>query len=162
MKNFIQNSLQSQKIFFRYFRRKGWKRFLKENIIQTQGSNKTKALSVALGIFVGLSPFIGFHTVIVIFLATVFKLNKLISYLCTHISFPLLIPFIIMISMRIGGYFLNTNPDFQNRNFSLDLIKNHVLQFFIGSIILSIFSGIFFGSITFIILEKTTNNKLPA
>ena len=107
MKNFIQNSLQSQKIFFRYFRRKGWKRFLKENIIQTQGSNKTKALSVALGIFVGLSPFIGFHTVIVFFLATVFKLNKLISYLCTHISFPPLIPFIIMISMWIGGYFLN-------------------------------------------------------
>lgn len=162
MKNFIQNSLQSQKIFFRYFRRKGWKRFLKDNIIQTQGSNKTKALSVALGIFVGLSPFIGFHTVIVIFLATVFKLNKLISYLCTHISFPPLIPFIIMISMWIGGFFLNTNPDFQKQNFSLDLIKNHVLQFFIGSIILSIFSGIFFGSITFIILEKTTNNKLPA
>ncbi|AZI19558.1 hypothetical protein [Chryseobacterium taklimakanense] len=62
MKNFIQNSINSQKIFYRYFRRKGWKRFLKENILESEGSNKTKAKSIALGIFIGISPFWGFHS----------------------------------------------------------------------------------------------------
>jgi hypothetical protein len=32
LKNFIQNSIKSQKVFYRYFRRKGIKRLFKENI----------------------------------------------------------------------------------------------------------------------------------
>ena len=50
------------------------------------GSNKTKALSIALGIFVGLTPFYLFHTVIVLFLASFFKLNKLLSYCLLYTS----------------------------------------------------------------------------
>ena len=49
MKNFIKNTIQSQKIFYRYFRKKGFKRFLKENIFESEGSNEIKAKSIALG-----------------------------------------------------------------------------------------------------------------
>ncbi len=99
MKNFIQNSIKSQKVFYRYFRRKGIKRLFKENILESDGDNKSKALSIALGIFIGVSPFWGFHTVLALSLATVFKLNKFLTFVFSQISLAPFIPFIIGISM---------------------------------------------------------------
>ena len=158
-KNFIQNSFQSQKVFYRYFRRKGWKRFLKENILQTDGSNTTKALSVALGVFVGLTPLFGFHTVIVLFLATAFKLNKLISYMCTHVSFPPFVPFIIMASLWIGDPFVAGDSNYSDMIFTKETIKTNLLQYLIGSSILAVASSILLGTLTFLFLEKIKPSK---
>ena len=109
MKNFIQNSIKSQKVFYRYFRRKGIKRLFKENILESDGDNKSKALSIALGIFIGVSPFWGFHTVLALSLATVFKLNKFLSFVFSQVSIAPLapfIPFILGISMFFGSFFV--------------------------------------------------------
>ena len=154
MKNFIKNTYQSQKVFSRYIRKKGFKRFLKENILESVGSNRTKSLSVALGVFVGLTPFWGFHTVIVLFLATYFKLNKVLSYMSTHISFPLFLPFIIAISLFIGGHFVGDNTKFASGDMNFEFVKEHLLQYIIGSSILAVFTSILFGLITFLFLQK--------
>ncbi|MGB1307258.1 MAG: glycosyltransferase, partial [Oceanihabitans sp.] len=54
---------------FRRLKKKGIKRFLTEEVLGSFDSPRKKALSIALGIFIGMSPLWGFHTVIVIFLA---------------------------------------------------------------------------------------------
>ena len=154
MKNFIKNTYQSQKVFSRYIRKKGFRRFLKENILESDGSNRTKSLSVALGVFVGLTPFWGFHTVIVLFLATYFKLNKVLSYMSTHISFPLFLPFIIAISLFIGGHFVGENTKFASGDMNFEFVKEHLLQYIIGSSILAVFASILFGLITYLFLQK--------
>ena len=154
MKNFIKNTYQSQKVFSRYIRKKGFRRFLKENILESDGSTRTKSLSVALGVFVGLTPFWGFHTVIVLFLATYFKLNKVLSYMSTHISFPLFLPFIIAISLFIGGHFVGDNTKFASGDMNFEFVKEHLLQYIIGSSILAVFTSILFGLITFLFLQK--------
>lgn len=154
MQNFLKNTIQSQKVFYRYFRRKGWKRFLKENILETDGSNKTKALSIALGTFVGLTPFWGFHTVIVLFLATFFKLNKVLSYMFTHVSAPPFIPFIIFASLAIGAPFVHGNTQFSLNEINLDFAKTHFLQYVIGSFILAISASVFVGFLFYFILKK--------
>ncbi|MBC7556130.1 MAG: DUF2062 domain-containing protein [Chryseobacterium sp.] len=154
MKNFIKNTYQSQKVFSRYIRKKGFRRFLKENILESDGSNRTKSLSVALGVFVGLTPFWGFHTVIVLFLATYFKLNKVLSYMSTHISFPLFLPFIIAISLFIGGHFVGENTKFASDDMNFEFVKEHLLQYIIGSSILAVFASILFGLITYLFLQK--------
>lgn len=151
--NFLQRAIQSHKIFYRYYRRKGFRRFFKENILETEGSNKSKALSVALGIFVGLTPLWGFHTVVVLFLATYFKLNKLISYMCTHISFPPLIPFIIMISLWIGEPFMSEKHDFTKMEFTIDLVKKNLVQYLIGSTVLATSVAILLGFLTYFLLN---------
>jgi uncharacterized protein (DUF2062 family) len=39
--------------------------------LESDGSNRIKAFSIALGVFVGFSPFWGFHTLIVISFCTI-------------------------------------------------------------------------------------------
>lgn len=160
MKNFIQNSLNSQKIFYRYFRKKGFKRFLKENILETEGSSEVKAKSIALGVFIGFTPLWGFHTVVVLFLATIFKLNKFLAYMGTNVSFPLFIPFVIFISMRCGAPFSGGLTDFKNESLDLEFVKNHLLQYLIGSTILANVSSLFVG-FSFYFILKNFNSHSP-
>lgn len=141
-------------------RKKGFKRFLKENILESDGSNKTKALSITLGIFVGLTPLWGFHTVIVLFLAAYFKLNKVLSYMCTHISFPVFLPFIIAASLFIGGHFTGGEITFNREDLTIEFVKSHLLQYIIGSSILAVVISVFFGLISYISLEKFSS-KAP-
>ena len=154
MQNFIKNTIQSQKVFYRYFRRKGWKRFLKENILETDGSNKTKALSIALGIFIGLTPLFGLHTVIVLFLASFFKLNKLLSYMCTHVSAPPFIPFIVAISLFFGAPFVSENQEINHQEINLEYAKSHFTQYLIGSLIFACIASLILGLLSFFLLEK--------
>ncbi len=154
MKNFVQNTLQSQKVFYRYFRKKGFKRFLKENVLESAGSNEVKAKSVALGVWVGLSPFWGFHTVGVIFLASFFKLNKALSYMSTHVSFPPFIPFIILVSMILGSPFSGGSIHFGEETLDFDFIKTHLVQYVVGSLILSSVCSLLFGFLTYAFLQK--------
>ena len=154
MHNFIQNTIQSQKVFYRYFRKKGFKRFFKENILDSEGSNEIKAKSIALGVFVGLTPLWGFHTVVILFLASVLKLNKLLSYMGTHVSFPLFIPFIIFLSMVVGGPFVDEQAQFTYETLDLEFAKSHLLQYVIGSSILAASSSLVIGCSTYFILEN--------
>lgn len=153
MKNFIKNTVQSQKVFYRYFRKKGFKRFLKENILESEGSNEVKAKSVALGVFIGLTPLWGFHMVLVLFLASVFKLNKVLSYMSTHVSFPLFIPFVIFLSMIVGAPFVGETNSFEYQNIDLEFAKSHLLQYVVGSFILATVSSLILGFSTYFILQ---------
>lgn len=159
MKNFIRNTFQSQKIFYRYMRKKGFKRFLKENILDSEGSNEKKAKSIALGVFIGLTPLWGFHTVVILFLASVLKLNKVLSYLGTHVSFPLFIPFIIFLSMIIGAPFVGEKTDFTYENLDLEFAKAHLLQYIIGTSILAVLSSLTIGFTTYFILQNVKPSR---
>src|SRR5690606_1124640 len=98
--------------YFRSFQRKGFKRFFLEDLLHSEDSGLKKSLSVALAVFIGLSPLWWFQTVIVLFLAYIFRLNKLIAFAFSNISLPPLIPFIIYASLKIGGFILGKpNPE---------------------------------------------------
>lgn len=88
---------------YRELRDKGFRRFWNENILKSKEPAHKKAAAVALGIFVGILPFWGLHTLLVFLLAAVFKLNKVIAFLFSNISIPPLIPFIIYISYQFGS-----------------------------------------------------------
>ena len=153
MKNFIQNSIKSQKVFYRYFRRKGIKRLFKENILESDGNNKSKALSIALGIFIGVSPFWGFHTVLALTLATVFKLNKFLTFVFSQISLAPFIPFIIGISMFFGSFFVEGKTDFSHQELNLEMVKYNLLQYVVGSFIFATLLAISFGFTFFYLLN---------
>jgi glycosyltransferase involved in cell wall biosynthesis len=85
------------------FKEKGFKRFWSEDILKSQDPPHRKAAAIALGLFVGISPLWGLHTMLVFLLATVFKLNKVIAFLFSNISIPPLIPVIIYASYQAGS-----------------------------------------------------------
>ncbi len=153
LKNFIKNTIQSQKVFYRYFRRKGLKRFLKENILESDGSNETKAKSIALGVFIGLSPFWGLHSFLAITLSVYFKLNKLLSFMFSQLTLPPLIPVIIFLSMMVGSPFVKESVSFENATFDLEFIKQNIVQYTIGSLILATAAAAVFGFGSYFLLK---------
>lgn len=147
--------------FYRKFRKKGIRKFLKEDVLHGNDSPKKKALSIALGLLIGLSPIFGFHTVTVLALAVLFKLNKVIAFAFSNVSFPPFIPFILYASLKLGA--LLTGEDLI---FSMDeMVENrgfitHLKTYIIGSISLAILIACVFGFISYLIFKIFDRKKL--
>jgi glycosyltransferase involved in cell wall biosynthesis len=137
--------------FFRKLKKKGLKRFFLEDFLHNTDSKEKKAVSIALGVFIGIAPFWGFQTVLVLFLAVVLKLNKLIAFMFSNISFPIFIPFIIYGSIQMGAFILNATPISDIDIHNID-IKTHLTQYLLGSFSLAISLALIFGFIGYIIL----------
>ncbi|WP_027387015.1 DUF2062 domain-containing protein [Chryseobacterium gregarium] len=123
--------------FINNFKKKSFKRFIKEDVLESDGSNRTKAFSIALGVFIGFSPFWGFHTLLVISLSVLFKLNKVLAFVASNVSLPPFIPFIIAASLFLGSPFVDDNSNILSQDLNFELIKNNLVQYIIGSMILA-------------------------
>ncbi|SDE81403.1 DUF2062 domain-containing protein [Epilithonimonas hungarica] len=140
--------------FIRNFKKKSLRRFIKEDVLESDGSNRSKACSIALGIFFGLSPFWGFQTAIVISLSVLFKLNKVLAFVASNISLPPFIPFIIAGSLFIGAPFVSGESNFFDQDLNFELVKNNLLQYIIGSFILATTVSLVVGIGSYILLKK--------
>ncbi len=147
---------------WRSLKKKGLKRFLLENVLESDDSNEKKALSIALGIFIGISPIWGFHTVSVLFLSVLLRLNKAIAFTFSNVSLPPMIPFIVYGSLYIGSYVTGSRMSLLSvSDFSIQALQNNITQYLIGSIILAAVSAVIFGLSGYLILTffSTFRNK---
>lgn len=140
--------------FVNNFRKKNFKKFIQEDVLESDGRNRTKAFSIALGVFIGLSPVWGFQTFLAISLAVVFKLNKVLTFVSSNISFPPFIPFIIAGSLFIGAPFVDGKTNFLKHDLSFELVKDHLLQYVIGSMILATSVSAILGIGSYVLLNK--------
>lgn len=139
-------------------KKKGIKKFLIENVLHNQDSITKKSLSIALGVFVGISPFWGFQTVIVLFLAFFFKLNKIIAFAFSNVSFAPLIPFIIYCSLKIGAYFIKTEKPLQiTTSMTFADVQNHIYQYLVGSFVFATIMAVVFGTFSYFLLTFFSN-----
>ncbi|MEC5394840.1 DUF2062 domain-containing protein [Bergeyella sp. RCAD1439] len=162
MKKAFQKSLNSQKTVYRYIRRKGWKRFLKENILESEGSIETKAKSIALGTFIGLSPFWGLHTLLALWLSVSFRLNKMLTFLFAQLSIAPLIPFFVYLALLIGSPFVkNTTSPTRQENFDFQSLQNNLLQYLIGSTLMAISGAVLFGVCSYLLMKKFQKKTPP-
>lgn len=90
---------------------------LYEHFISLKGDPKSIAFGMAVGIFIGVTPTIPFHTALIIVLTFVLKENFTAAYLGSWlISNPLTIPFFYFTQYRLGKYLLG--------NGSLEIVFN--------------------------------------
>lgn len=146
---------------YKDFKEKGIKRFWKEDILKSQESPSKKAAAIALGIFVGISPFWGLHTMLVFLLAAVFKLNKVSAFVFSNISIPPFIPIIIYLSYQLGSLI-------SGKGISLDLdisqidsaaaIYQGLRQYIIGSLCLAVIASLLTW-VVFYLLFSVSNQK---
>lgn len=146
---------------FRKLKKKGFKRFLMEDFLGSEDSAEKKALSIALGVFIGLSPIWGFHTVTVIFLAILLKLNKVIAFAFSNVSLPPFIPVILYFSLKLGSWLLGENFVLSMAEIepSLELMK-YLKSYIVGSLVLSVVSAITCGLIGYIFLTFFERKKI--
>ncbi|QOG03088.1 DUF2062 domain-containing protein [Flavobacterium sp. MDT1-60] len=143
--------------FFRRAKKKGFKKFFLEDILESSDTNFKKSAAIALGIFIGISPFWGFQTILLFTFAALFKLNKVIAYLSSNVSFPPFIPFVIYGSLKMGSYFVSNDvPLILDSSITLDDIQKNATQYIVGSLILASVSALFFGLLSYLLLTAFT------
>jgi len=146
---------------YRKFKKKGFRKFLKEDLLGSNDSPRKKALSIALGIFIGLSPLWGFHTIIVLFLAVALRLNTAIAFAFSNISLAPFIPFVLFLSLKIGALLTGEELVYTFNDMVSNLgFLTHLKTYIIGSISLSILGAISFGFLGFVILKFFSRKKI--
>jgi glycosyltransferase involved in cell wall biosynthesis len=145
--------------FIKSFRKKSLKKFFIENVLESGDSPSKKAFSIALGVFIGIAPFWGLQTLIVLFLAYVLRLNKLIAFAFSNISIPPMIPIIIFLSLKIGALFVAGETVVNANASTFDSIQQNLTQYITGSFILAAFAAVLFGLSGYVLI-MFTNNKI--
>ena len=146
--------------FFRRAKKKGFKKFFLEDILESGDSNFKKSAAIALGVFIGISPFWGFQTVLLLFFATIFKLNKVIAYMASNVSFPPFIPFVIYGSLKMGSFFVSTDaPLILDSSLTLDDIQKNATQYIVGSLTLASVLALSSGLLSYMLLTAFSSKK---
>jgi uncharacterized protein (DUF2062 family) len=147
--------------FFRKITKKGIIKFLSEDVLGSTDSPRKKAISIALGLFIGLSPFWGLHTLLVFGLAFLFKLNKPIAFAFSNISLPPFIPFILYFSVQTGVWITGEENFFSMENIMDNLVALKGLKtYLIGSFALATIVSVISGLIGYLTLTYLANRKI--
>ena len=148
--------------FFKGLRKKSVKEFFREYIVNSQDSNAKLAKSVALGLFIGVTPIWGWQIVTTFGLAHLFKLNKFVAVTTSNISLPPMLPFVIFLSYIIGGWIMGVEGS--NLHYSAGLgfqwIKENLLQYLIGSLVLGVALAVTFGPLSYLLLRLFRKNHV--
>lgn len=121
--------------------KKAYARFVK-----IRGNPKEIALGFALGVFVGMTPYMGLHMAIAVFFAALFKWNPIAAAMGAWVSNPLTAPFIYGATFYVGDTVLNIEnacciPNALSLDVIIQLVKNAPEIFWIltvGGIIVGI------------------------
>lgn len=132
----------------------GIKRFYRR-FLKIRGTPQQVALGLALGVFVGMSPFIGLHTVIAVALASLIKWSKLAAGAGVFITNPFTAPLIYPITYRLGSALTGFSEPFQLRALFethglMGLLKNSpmlLVDLMIGGVVI----GLPLAAITYIL-----------
>ena len=138
--NFLKNKLKSIKNLFSInLKRATLFYFLK--LIRVKDSQDKLAVGFACGSMVSFSPFIGFHFLLAVIFAYIFRGNIVASLIGTFVGNPFTFPFIWIFIYKVGNIFFKNNQDF-----SLELTFQSLfdqgydilIPMLIGSLIVSI------------------------
>jgi len=148
--------------FFRSFKKKSLTDFIKENILGSTDSPEKKALSIGLGVFMGIAPVWGFQTALTMTLAVFLRLNKALAFAFSNISFAPFIPFVIYVSLVVGSWVFPSSATFHVESLSLENIKSHLTQYLVGSILLAIFMSLLIGFSSYLWMKLKQQRTISA
>ena len=134
-----------------------YNRFLK-----LRGSPRQASLGMALGVFVGMTPFLGLHTVMAVALASLFKWSKVTAAIGVLITNPLTAPIIYPLTYRLGAMLTGFSEPIQwsrllEPGAVIDLMKNSpmiMIDMLVGGILVGLPLSIVIYFITHSVVSK--------
>lgn len=138
------------KKYYRFTKLKIKKQNLKTLLFDPKESAIKKALSVSLGVFIGVIPIWGMQIASAIVSAQFLKLNKPLAVLGSYINLTPLFPLILLFSLKIGFALTGNMESTPALNeLSLQTAKTYFWMFLIGSIPIAIITSMLFGALTY-------------
>jgi uncharacterized protein (DUF2062 family) len=118
-------------------------------VIGVKDSPRKIALSFGIGIFLGMSPLLGLHTLLGILAAWVFRLNKFVTIVGVYVTNPWTIVPIFTFATWLGGRLLGLEhilPDINWHSMGIsELIRDLepiLPPFIVGSVFLGLVCGV--------------------
>ncbi len=96
-------------------------------LARIKSSPDAVARGVALGVFIGFTPFFGFHILIALLFAVILQQNKIATFVGVWVTNPLTAPFIYALEYEIGRMLLG-KPPLGILMFNRELTWNTALQ----------------------------------
>jgi uncharacterized protein (DUF2062 family) len=108
------------------------------------------ALSVGLGLVIGMTPAFGLHWLIVIAVCVPLRLDTGVAYLAANISMPLIAPFITFAEIEMGalvlhGHFMAMSPS----DIKATGIGTLVAELVVGTLVVAPAGGALGGSLAY-------------
>lgn len=149
-----------------------WQRFgllrqFKLNVIRLariKSSPDAIARGMALGIFIGFTPFFGFHILIAVACAFVLRQNKIAAFVGVWITNPVTAPFIYALEYEIGRMLLG-KPGLGHKVFhsplSWDTAMQLGLPLALGSVVLGIPFALISYALTLRLVPALRHYRIP-
>jgi len=138
------------KKYYRFTKRKIKNQNLKTLLFDPKESALKKALSVSLGVFIGVIPIWGMQIASALVSAQYLKLNKPLAVLGSYINLTPLFPLILLLSLKIGFAITGNIESIPALSeISVQTAKTYFWMFLLGSIPIAIITSMLFGAITY-------------
>ncbi len=118
-------------------------------IFSVKDTPKKIAFAFAVGIFIGISPFLGLHTLMAIAFASILRLNKLVTLAGAFVTNPLTIIPIYSFATWMGTKMTGHENTFSQTNFKeitiiniFSILRELILPFFVGTIAFGLIAGV--------------------
>jgi uncharacterized protein (DUF2062 family) len=128
------------------------RKLINKHVIHSKESNLRISSAVMFGVFMGIVPVWGYQMILAGVLAHFLGLNKVVTLLASNISLPPMIPFILFGSYAAGGRILNRPVSLAVHEVTFETIKDSLLQYLAGSMILAVITGLLAGMICLAVL----------
>ena len=148
-------------MFAKGLNKKSVKGFIKEYVADSSDSNSKITLSVMLGVFIGVLPVWGWQMMLAFGIAHFFRLNKFVTVASSNISIPPMLPLILYLSYKTGGWVLGTKTAVSrySSGFDFQWIKSNFVQYLVGSVIFGIILSVALCSLTYLLLQIFRKQK---
>ncbi|MDH7500823.1 MAG: DUF2062 domain-containing protein [candidate division NC10 bacterium] len=117
---------------------------------------------LAVGVFIGFSPFYGAHMILAVLLAFLFRLNKVAAIAGTWVVLPWFVPFVLSFAYLLGRFLMGKGIGFpQDFCLEREWILQNLLPLWLGCTVMGVGAA---GSAYFIarrVLEKRRKTSLP-
>lgn len=130
-------------------------------ILEIRDTPHRLSISFATGVFIGMSPLFGIHTLLGLLVASVFRLNKLTTMVGVYITNPWTIVPIYTFSTWVGAKCLGVNkilPDVDWRYITLSvLIKDFgyiLMPFLFGTVIIGVVTAVISYVVLYYLVKK--------
>ena len=137
-----------------------------EQLKNEQATPERLGVAVAVGVFCGLSPLIGLQTVLALALAFLLRLNKLAVLIGLQISFPPLMPFLVLGEIELGELILRGAPLPLTVDRIRGLTGRQIFELFfldltVGGLIFGVVFGALFGVATTAWIRRRRRARQP-
>jgi uncharacterized protein (DUF2062 family) len=129
-----------------------WREIMTELWLREPGGPGRIALSIGLGLFMGIAPIWGFQIALTLVTAHALGLSKPIAVVASHVSFPLMIPPILYASLVLGRLLLDQRHT-EIVATSLELSPTDVPAWLVGSVALAAVTALVGGLLSYVLLR---------